>query len=634
MTAFNLFLLILFIYITVLIFTGLYFSKRQHSLMDFWLAGKGAGPLSVGFSAAASWLTAGALLAVIGFFILQGMGSVWGFVAPNIIALFIIAFFVKKIKNLPAITQPELLELRYGSGLRLPVAVIITVVMILFAVADIKGFAMVLEIFYGVNPAYSALIVGIAVSIYVTLGGLSAVIATDMIQFLCLCFFILVMVFFALSGATDATGLSAGQLMASLPEGWWNPVSIGLPMVIIFVIAIVPGWITEQDPWQRVWAAKDETSARNGMLLGSLLVTIVFGACALVAIGLNAMYPDIAQMGFPMGMAKAEPALLTFIMENRFSDFGLALCAVALATAAMSCTDTFAASGASCIARDIYQRHIQPDATLKQMRRVNRISVLVIVALATLGSFFINNIIDAIHIATFIASASYFFVLMGGLYWKRATGKGAATSLCTGFVLQVGLVLIDLAKTPPMAPPFLETLHPVFMGHGVIIAMAVSGIVFTGVSLMTKPSRTIRLAPFFAEEAQKLDLPQDKTSTPLDNDLQKIEQGIRVRQAGTRTRLHLTADVLTHTTWEEVLNRLGHTGRWISMAGKDSIQRFANEQIFSCISLTRGESISGIRFEAETTKENADLVKQYICQAYSEVVNAHDFQGERNPHAV
>ncbi len=504
MSAYHLFLLVLSIYILGLILTGLYFNKKQTSPADFWLAGKSAGFLSIGFSAAASWLTAGALLAVIGFFILLGMGSVWGFVAPNILALFIIAFFVKKIKNLPAITQPELLEMRYGSFLRLPVAIIITVVMILFAVADIKGFAMVLQIFYGIDPFYSALIVGLAVSIYVTLGGLSAVIATDMIQFLCLSAFILVMAFVVMGGAGSAT-LSPGQLISSVPEGWWNPVSIGMPMVLIFVFAIVPGWITEQDPWQRVWAAKNEKSARNGMLLGSILVALVFGGCAIIALGLNALYPEIAKMGFPMGMAKAEPALLTFIMGSGFSNLALALCAVALASAAMSCTDTFAASGASCIARDIFQPYLCPKATMKQMRLVNRVSVLVIVLLATIGSFFIHSIIDAIHIATFIASASYFFVLMGGLYWKRATGPGAIASLCTGFILQVGLVIFDLAKTAPMSPPFLESIHPLFMGHGVILSMLISGVVFVGVSLVTKPSEKSRLTPFFKEVTEEND---------------------------------------------------------------------------------------------------------------------------------
>ncbi|MGB3209699.1 MAG: hypothetical protein WBB19_03245 [Desulforhopalus sp.] len=49
---------------------------------------------------------------------------------------------------------------------------------------------------------------------------------------------------------------------------------------------------------------------------------------------------------------------------------------------------------------------------------------LIIVALATLESFYIDSIIDATHIATFIASTSTFFVLMGGMFWKRATSSG------------------------------------------------------------------------------------------------------------------------------------------------------------------------------------------------------------------
>jgi solute:Na+ symporter, SSS family len=148
--------------------------------------------------------------------------------------------------------------------------------MTLFAVADIKGFAMGLQIFYGVSPVHAALIVGLAVSVYVTLGGLAAVIATDVIQFLCLGFFILIMAFTVLSGATEASALPTVELFTSMPDSWWNPLSIGMPRVLIFVFAIVPGWISEQDPWQRVWAAKDELSARNGMFFGALLVALVF----------------------------------------------------------------------------------------------------------------------------------------------------------------------------------------------------------------------------------------------------------------------------------------------------------------------------------------------------------------------
>lgn len=622
MTAYQLFLLLLTLYIALLIAIGLYFSKRQRTLTDFWLAGKEAGWLSIGFSAAASWLTAGAMLAVIGFFLLQGMGSIWGFVAPNILALLIIGLLVKKIKKLPAITQPELLELRYGSFLRLPVALIITVVMILFAVADIKGFGMVLQVFYGVSPVHAALIVALAVAIYVTLGGLSAVIATDIIQFLCLASFILIMAGMVLSGATAAPALSATELFTSMPELWWDPLSIGLPMVLIFVFAIVPGWMSEQDPWQRVWAAKDERSARNGMFLGSFLVALVFGGCAAIAVGLNSLYPEIAPMGFPMGMAQAEPALLNFIMGSGFSDLTVALCGVALATAAMSCADTFATSGASCLARDVYQRHLRPEATMKEMQLVNRFSVLFIILLATVGSFYINSIIDAIHIATFIASASYFFMLMGGLYWKGATSIGAMASLIVGFSLQVGLVLFDLARTPPTAPPYLETINPLLMGHGVIVAMAVSACVFIAVSFVTQPSEQARLAPFFMEEGHAFaaDITSGDTKTSLD--VQGIKDKITIRRCGKTVRLHLAMDLLGGTSWKQLVEELSLSGgHWRCLTGADTIRRFGKgkkDAGFSSVSVSRGDSPSILWFEAEGGEDQLEQLQHHLCKALLE----------------
>jgi SSS family solute:Na+ symporter len=132
MDGYSIFLIMLAVYIASLVAIGWYFNNRQKSVTDFWLAGRRIGPGALGFSAAASWLTAGGILAVVGYFMLQGMGSVWAFVAPNIIALLVIAVLVGKIKHLPAITQPELLEQRYGSAVRWPIAIIITVVMILF----------------------------------------------------------------------------------------------------------------------------------------------------------------------------------------------------------------------------------------------------------------------------------------------------------------------------------------------------------------------------------------------------------------------------------------------------------------------------------------------------------------------
>ncbi len=621
MSSYSIFLVLFGAYIFFLIATGYYFNRRQKTVRDFLLAGKSAGTFSIGFSAAASWLTAGAMLAVIGFFILLGMGSVWGFVAPNIIALLIIALLVKKIRSIPAMTQPELLEIRYGSFIRTPVAMIIIVVMILFAVADIKGFAMVLQIFYGISNLQAALIVGLSVAVYVTLGGLSAVIASDTVQFLCLSFFVLIFSVLVMGNGAETSSQAISTMVTTTGADWWNPLSIGLPMVLIFSVAIIPGWITEQDPWQKVWAARDSRSARNGMLFGSLLVTLVFGGCAFIALGLRNIYPDIAAAGFPMGMAQAEPALLHFIVSQNYSDIIVALCAVALAAAAMSCADTFAASGASCVARDIYQRLFHPAASMSEMMLVNRLSVLLIIACATIGSFLIDSIIDAIHIATFIASASYFFALMGGMYWKGGTAAGAGASMCTGFLSQCAFVAYDLFNTLPGAPPALEAVHPILMGHGVIVAMAVSGLVYVGVSLVTAPSPTFRLAPFFADEGKVLAAaaPQNNFPEPVFPREMTITERVEEDQIYLRAQVILPRDL----TWQSIVNLIPQGfAHWIVFSGQDSIRRCTEAEIQSCVSFTCGETVQKGYLEIEGYGRPVHELKRELARAYDEIMQS------------
>jgi len=617
MDSYSVFLTLLAGYISFLFIIGYLFNRRQISLREFLLGGRRAGPLSIGFSAAASWLTAGALLAVIGFFMLLGMGSIWGFVAPNILALLALALIVPKIRSIPAMTQPELLEIRYGSFLRLPVAIIIIVVMILFTVADIKGFAMVLQVFYGIDTMQAAIIVGLSVAVYVTLGGLSAVIATDIIQYLCLAGFILVMAVLVMTGAGEVSEMNKQELFLSSGSSWWNPLSIGLPMILIFCIAILPGWISEQDPWQKIWAARDEKSAQKGMLIGAILVLVAFSGCAIIALGLNVLYPEIGAMGFPMGLAKGESALLGFIMDSGFSDFAVALCGVALATAAMSCADTFAASGASCIARDIYQRYLNPAASVKQMILINRLSVLIIIGCSVIGSFFIESIIDAIHIATFIASASYFFALMGGIYWKRGTGVGAGASLIIGFVLQSTLIIVDLIATQKGAPPYLESLHPLLMGHGVILAMAVSGTVYLSVSMLTRPSEGYRLAPFFRSEAKLLaaagsDLsgtygfPED---TYVSNTL-----------SGNTIYFRVSIEFSPQFSWEKIVRSMSlRYPYWISWCGLEAVRRCTRADIISSVSLTPGETQTDCWLEIEGDVAFADQLRRELASAYGEV---------------
>ena len=134
----------------------------------------------IGLSTAASWINASALLLATGLFLLIGVGSIWVWVFPNIVALLIIAAISGRIKNIPALTQPELMEIRYDPLIRAPVAVAVTIMMILFSATDFIGFKLVLGTFFGTQPLYAIVIMAISVAFYVSVGGFKAVVWADL----------------------------------------------------------------------------------------------------------------------------------------------------------------------------------------------------------------------------------------------------------------------------------------------------------------------------------------------------------------------------------------------------------------------------------------------------------------------
>ena len=103
------------------------------------------------------------------------------------------------------------------------------------------------------------------------------------------------------------------------------------------------------------------------------------------------------------------------LISDNVSPVFLALLSIGFAAASMSCTDTFATSAASCISRDLVQRHLRPAATMKEMLVINRILVIFMIAVAAAIALNANSIVDAVIIATVIGTTSYFFPIIGGL---------------------------------------------------------------------------------------------------------------------------------------------------------------------------------------------------------------------------
>lgn len=615
MDAYSLFLVFLAIYIAVLLGIGLYFSRQQKSVTDFWLAGRELGPTIIGFSAASAWITASALLLATGLFLLIGVGSIWIWVFPNVAGLAIIAAISGRIKNIPALTQPELMEIRYDSMIRAPVALAVTIMMILFSVTDFIGFKLVLGTFFGIDPLFAIAIMAVSVALYVTVGGFRAVVWTDVVQYILLAGLAVYVASLSLDliAAKDVTLIAASS---ALGTDWWDPLLLGgLLGALVFMVALLPGWVAEQDPWQKIWAARDAGSAKKGLLLGAALLALVYLCCFVTAIGLSVLYPK------PAGEVEAEMLYLKIISDN-VSPTLLAMLSIGFAAASMSCTDTFATSAASCISRDLVQRHLWPTATMKQMLIVNRLLVVVMIAISASIALYATSIVDAVIIATVIGTTSYFFPIIGGLYWKRATRWGALAALIVGGGTQI--LLISYEQFWYRLP--LDTISPYLTEHGVLVGLSLSALFFVGVSLATRPEPDIRLAPFFPDIAEKV----------FSNDLPRADRGgkrylavsscIEEKTAGDRSHLNLAIEhSLVQDSGTEELSWGGFvkglTERyplWFTPTGGHIVYRLSQADMLACVKMVRGDD-SHIWLSAEPRSEQGERLKDEIFLAYGEI---------------
>mgnify|MGYP001157987440 CR=1 FL=1 len=618
MDAYSLFMVFLAIYIAVLLIIGLYFSRQQKSVTDFWLAGRELGPLVIGFSSASAWITASALLLATGLFLQIGVGSIWIWVFPNIAGLIIIAAISGRIKNIPALTQPELMEIRYDPMIRAPVALAVTIMMILFSVTDFIGFKLVLGTFFGIDPLFAIIIMAVSVALYVTVGGFRAVVWTDVIQYLLLAGLAVYVASLSLD-LTSAKGISLIAASSALGAEWWDPLLLGgLMGALVFLVALLPGWVAEQDPWQKIWAARDESSAKRGLVLGGALLAFVYLCCFITAIGLSVLYPK------PAGEVEAEMLYLKIISDN-VSPVLLALLSIGFAAASMSCTDTFATSAASCISRDLVQRHLWPAATMKQMMVVNRVLVIVMIAISASIAIYATSIVDAVIIATVIGTTSYFFPIIGGLYWKRANRWGAMAALVVGGGTQIALISYEQfwLKQP------LDSISPYLTEHGVLVGLALSALFFAGVSLATRPEPDIRLAAFFPDVAENVfgrDLPRvDRRGARY----LKISASIEEKTAGDRSHLDLAIEHAPareagegSLSWERFVKGLKEMSPlWFTPTGSHIVYRLSQADMLACVKMVRGDE-SHIWLSAEPRIEQRDRLKDELSIAYGEIDEA------------
>lgn len=417
----------------LLLVVGLVSRHRVNHLEDYYLAGRS---LSIGWavpSIVATWFGAGSVLGVAAAVHADGVGSVIPDPFGCSLALAICAcWYAGKVYKANLLTVNELVRRAYGGLLERLCSVATLPFYIGTAAAQLVAIGYLIHTFAGQPLTASIAFAGVTVAGYTMLGGMWAVVMTDLVQltFLILGIGALLVPIYTEPGHMT---LSVSHLLEGLSElGPRSHASHGYLPYIGQITMTGLGALMGQDLMQRVFACKDERTAKISLWLSSGLY-LCLGLCVV----LLGYYSRLVLTGsesdeviFALARRIVSPTVLLFFI-------------LGILSATMSTADGYLLAGSSIVCHGIFR--FQEKGKNKLLLRA-RMCGLSLCAIATLLALFTQNIYGLmVHSGAFLF-VSLFVPVTGALLFKNPPRASGWASLIAGFTGWVGYLVFHHAQ--------------------------------------------------------------------------------------------------------------------------------------------------------------------------------------------
>ncbi len=508
-------LIIIGLYFCVVFAIGFYFSLKERTSSDYFLAGRNVGWFAIGASLFVSNISTEHFIGLAGSGASSGL-AVGHFEWLACFMLLILGWiFVPFYLRSNVFTMPEFLERRFNRHCATYLASVSVIAYVFTKISvHLYAAAVVLERVVGWSPMTAAIILVIATGIYTIAGGLAAVIYTDLVQTLIL-----------VSGAVILTILGLhqvggfGALRAALPPDYFHMIKpasdSAFPWTGIFFGAPILGvwyWCTDQVMVQRVLSARSEGHAKAATIFAGFLKILPVFILVLPGLIAVALYRELFQFGPDGRVLNGDIAYPTMIV-NLLPSGLVGLMIAALLAALMGAMSSVFNSASTLVTLDFYKKY-RPNASERNLVNFGRGATGVMVVLGLLWVPFIHLISSQLYI--YLQSVQAYisppiaacFVL--GILWPRLNGAGALSSLLTGFALGAFRFVMELrekASGEHLSSGLTAWLVNMNFLHYAIFMFVVCSGVLIAVSLATKaPDRKKLVGLTFATISERLDV--------------------------------------------------------------------------------------------------------------------------------
>jgi len=508
-------IVIIAIYFVIVFAIGFYFSRKERTSTDYFLASRNIGWFAIGASLFVSNISTEHFIGLAGSGATSGL-AVGHFEWLACLILLILGWvFVPFYLRSNVFTMPEFLERRFNRECAVYLASISIIAYVFTKISvHLYAAAVVLERVLGWSPMTAAVILVIATGIYTIAGGLSAVIYTDLVQTIILILGAVVLSVIGLDRVGGFPGLRAAlppdyfHMIKPVtdPEFPWTGIFLGAPILGIWY------WCTDQVIVQRVLSAKDEGHAKAGTIFAGFLKILPVFILVLPGLIAVALYRNLFEVG-PQGQVLNGDIAYPTLIINLLPTGLVGLMIAALLAALMGSMSAVFNSASTLVTLDFYKK-LRPKASEAQLVNFGRIATGLMVLLGLLWVPYIHLISSQLFI--YLQSVQGYisppiavcFIL--GILWPRMNGAGALSSLVAGFALgSVRFILELLDRTQGghrySSPPIRWIIEMNFL-HYAILMFVLCSIVLIVVSLMTPAPERRKLAGLtFATVNDKMD---------------------------------------------------------------------------------------------------------------------------------
>ncbi len=445
---------VVILYLAGLLLLALWSSKRQSSASDYYLAGRDLPSLSLATSTIATQCSTNSLLgapAFVGF--AAGGGMVWlQYELAVPLAMLALTYLLLPIRRSGHLTIYGFLEERLGSNARRLASGCFLLFRGIATGVTVYGIASVLALLLDVSYTLAVLLLMTITLVYDLLGGLRAVVISDVVQMILILVSVLVCLAFLFVDAGSASSLALERARAlDFDLGVSGASDYGFfPMLIGGFFLYCAYYGCDQSQAQRVLAAGSDRDTARVLLLNGLLrfpLVLLYCVLGLALASYAARNPGFLQ-ALPLnanGAPNVNLVVPVYVLQT-FPVGLIGLVMVGIFAAAMSSIDSALNSLSAATVEDFWFKAFPPETSADAVG-IGRIATVCWGGLAILFSYQVENIaptvLEAINkIGSFangpLLALFTIALVMPGVGQKRAM-MGFAGGVFANFLVSVGL---------------------------------------------------------------------------------------------------------------------------------------------------------------------------------------------------